>query len=178
MGYNLRIGEAVLEYDEDRVRVDCEVVERADAPAFGDPTDRTSARWPSYSGWSDAMETLGMTDVMFNQRNGGEGSFERNGKSRSPLLECHPGQTPITIEHVEEVEERLAQYKAKFPDHRAEYPKPKPDAQPIVPGSQFYREEDYVDDPRYDSALCRGEWLAYWLRWAMDHCEKPVFVNT
>ena len=178
MGYNLRIGEAVLEYDEDCMKIDCEIVRHEDAPAHGDPTDFESQRWPSYSAWHESMEKLGLLDVMFNGRNGGNGSFDRNGKTRSPLLEVHPGETPVTIEHVEEVEEKLAVYKAKHPDHRAEYPPPKPDAKPIVEGSSLYREEDYVTDPTYDAALCRGEWLAYWLRWAIDNCKKPVFVNT
>lgn len=178
MGYSLRIGEAVLEYDESMVGVDCEVVERDDAPAFGEPTDRRSERWPSYIAWADAMEKLDMMDVMFNERNGGAGHFELNGKVRLPLLECHPGQTPITNEHVEYVEARLAAYKAKHPDHRAEYPPPKQGAQPAFPNSQLYRDEDYVDDPRFDDALVRGEWLAYWLRWAVENCKQPVFVNT
>lgn len=175
MGYTLIIGEAELLYNEDLVRVDCSPVKRDDAPAYGEPTDYQSQRWPSYSSWADAMEKLGMMDVMFNCRNGGKGYFVHEGETRSPLLEVHPGETPITKEHVEEVENLLAAYKAKNPTHRAEYPPPKLGATPIM--GDIYREEDYVDDQRYDSALCRGEWLAYWLRWAVENCEQPVFVN-
>lgn len=176
MGYSLRIGEAIIDYEDDMVRIDCEIVKRDDAPAYGDPTDYESQRWPSYSAWFNAMEQLDMIDIMFNERNKGKGYFERDGVMRSPLIECHPGQTPITKEHVEEAEARLAAYKAKYPDHRPEYPPPKPGAKPIV--GTVYRDEDYDDDPRYDSALCRGEWLVYWLRWAVENCKQPVFVNT
>jgi hypothetical protein len=178
MGYNLRIGEAKLEYDEDLVRVDCEVVKRDDAPAFGDPTDYQSQRCPSYTCWFESMEQLGLVDVMFNRRNGGTGHFTRGERAYSPLLEGHPGAMPITRAHAEEVEERLGAYKARHPDHVAQYPPLKPGAVPIVAGSDWYAEDQYVDDPRFDSALCRGEWLAFWLRWAVEHCRQPVFVNS
>mgnify|MGYP003405256251 CR=1 FL=1 len=176
MGYNLRIGEAVICYSDESARVDCETVRRDDSPSFGDPTDGTNCRWPSYTVWADMMAKLGLTDVMFNRRNGGVGEFEYKGKWLYPLIPEHPGAAPITREHVEYVEEKLAAYKAAHPDHRAAYPPPKPDAEPIAPG--FYREDDLVADPRYDGALCRGEWLAWWMRWAVENCKQPVFVNS
>jgi hypothetical protein len=178
MGYTLKIGEARIDYGADDVRINCDIIRHDNAPAFGDPTDHENQRWPSYSAWVDAMRTLGLADVMFCERSGGTGYFERNGVERYPLIQDHPGVAPITIEHVEEVEERLTAYKAKHPDHIAEYRPLKPGAQPLVPGSDVYAEEDYSDDPRYDAALCRGEWLAYWLRWAVENCSQPVFVNS
>lgn len=177
MGYNLTIGNAEMEYNKDCVRIVATSHRLDEAPAFGEPTDYTNQRWPSYTSWSEAMETLGLMDVMFNHRNGG-GGFERNGDFYSPLLEIHPGATPITLAHVEEVEERIAAYKAANPDHIAQYPPLKPDAEPLVAGSRFYGVDAYVDDPKFDSALCRGEWLVFWLRWAIENCERPVFVNT
>lgn len=178
MGYSLRIGEAVLDWSEDMVRVDCEIVKRDDAPAFGDPTDYESQRWPSYSSWADAMRTLDMMDVMFNERNKGRGYFEWNAVERCPLIECHPGAVPVTKEHVEYVAAKLAKYKEMHPDHIAQYAPLKEGAVPIAPGCGIYREDQYVDDPKYDGALCRGEWLLYWLRWAVENCQQPVFVNT
>lgn len=176
MGYTLEIGEAVLDYDADRVRVMCKTFKHDTAPAYGEPTDYTSTRWPSYSSWAESMRTLDMTDAMFSMRNGGMGELIYKGVGRSPLLEQHPGAVPISKEHVEFVEQKLAQYKAAYPDHIAQYPPPKPGATPYF--GNDYRAEDLVDDPRYDAALCRGEWLAYWLRWAFDNCEHPVFVNS
>lgn len=179
MGYNLGIGEAVTETDEDGdVIVWCEPVRKDDAPAFGDPTDYTNERWPSYSAWHDCMKKLGMMDVMFNQRNGGAGQFKRNGNIRMPLLQEHPGSTVITVEHVEEVEELLAKYKATNSGHLAKYPPPLPGARPMFPGSDLYSDDQLTKDPIYDASLCRGEWLAYWLRWAIENCKQPVFVNS
>ena len=175
MGYSLTIGNAVLDYDEDQVRVGAEIVRLDNAPAFGEPTDFESQRWPSYSSWAEFCRELGITDAMFGTRDKGKGELEYNGKYVSPLLECHPGATPITVTHVEFIEERLREYKEKHPTHIAQYA-------PLKPGVEdkgfFQPEEDYVDDPIYDGTLCRGEWLVFWLRWAIENCEKPVFVNT
>ncbi len=178
MGYTLKIGEAELLYDEDMVRVGCRVLVDENSPAHGDPTDGESQRWPSYSTWADSMRTLGMVDVMFNRRSGGAGTFEWNGVSRGPLIECHPGCVPITREHVEYVEAKLREYMEKFPDHRPEYPPLKEGVVPAIEGTKLFREEDYVDDPIYDAALVRGEWLAWWLRYALDNCKQPVFLNS
>ena len=178
MGYTLRIGEARISYSADYVDIDCELIRRDDAPAFGEPTDYENRRWPSYSSWANAMRALGLTDVMFNEQNGGKGWFKRNGNERYPLIMQHPGAAPITIEHVEEVEDRIAAYKAKHPTHMAQYPLPKEGAKPIFEGSSVYRDEDLSDDPRYDGALCKGEWLIYWLRWAVENCQQPVFINS
>ena len=123
------------------------------------------------------MRTLDLMDVIFNQRNGGSGSFDRDGTTYYPLMPSHPGESPVTQAHVAEVAERLEAYKAKHPDHIAQYPPLKPDAKPLAEGTKFYGDEQYVDDPKYDDALVRGEWLLYWLKWAVENCERPVFVN-
>lgn len=174
MGYTLKIGEAVLDWSVEGVGVDCESVTLPEAPACGDPTDHTNERWPSYSVWANAMRTLGLMDVMFSERNKGKGHFEWNGETRYPLLDRHPGVAPITKEHVEYVAAALDRYKSQHPDHIAQYPPLKPGVQP----SMINSEEDFVDDPRFDSALVRGEWLLWWLRWAVENCKRPVFVNT
>lgn len=178
MGYTLRIGEAKLIYDSDRVSVDCDVITLPDAPAYGEPTDHSSARWPSYSGWADSMRHLGLMDIMFNVRNGGAGQIIYRDTELMPLLSEHPGAQPITGLHAAYIEEKIAEYKRRHPDHVARYRPPKPDAKPIVPGTEFYREEDLDTDPQNDPWLCRGEWLAFWCRWAVENCKQPVFVNS
>jgi hypothetical protein len=180
MGYTLRIGEACIEYDEDSVNIGCEVARRDGAPAFGEPTDHTSQRWPSYIQWSDAMKALGLEMCMFRRLCGGvlNEDFEWNGVSRYPLIYDHPGAQPITKEHVEYVEAKLAAYKAAHPTHIAQFPPLKASAKPLVPGTDFYAPDQYENDPKYDGDLCRGEWLAYWLRWALENCRRPVFVNS
>jgi hypothetical protein len=157
MGHDLRIGEALIDYNEEYVQIDCKIVRRDDAPAYGEPTDCENQRWPSYRAWYESMESLGLLHIMFDSKNGGLDETKINGNTRYPLMSEYSRAAPITIEHVEEVERRLAAYKAKHPDHVAQYA-------PL--------------DPRYDPVLRRGEWLAYWLRWAVENCERPVFVHS
>lgn len=179
MGYSLTIGEysstTENEDGEEYTYHKCDVVSNDDAPAFGEPTDYENQRWPSYTSWHNAMRELDMMDLMFDERNGGNGFFYWDGKRHFPLLLEHPGMCEITQAHVEYAENKLREYKEKYPTHRAEYPPPKPYAVPIF--GDLYRSEDYVDDPEYDGALCRGEWLVYWLRWAFENCKRPAFVN-
>lgn len=182
MGFDLRIGEAFIIYNQETVKIDCAIIKRNDAPAYDEPTDYENQRQATYTAWSDAMEALGLHYVMFGSRNDsadyidGADYIELSGKQRYPLISNHPGVAPITKEHVQEVERCLAAYKLKHPDHIAQYPPLKEGIEQNEQG--FYAAADYVNDPRYDSVLCCGEWLAYWMRWAIDSCSRPVFVNS
>lgn len=178
MGYTLKIGEAIISWHHDLVKIDCKNIELPDSPAFGEPTDRTNSRWPSYSSWANAMKKLGLMDIMFNERNGGKGYVDWKGKVLYPLLQEHPGASPITPDHVDYIECKLTEYKAKFSDHIAKYPPPKEGAKPLWEGSSLYQDSDLVDDPRFDGDLCRGEWLLWWCKWAVENCKHPVFVNS
>lgn len=176
MGYTLSVGEAVIDWNEDLVRIEVRHETHDNAPAFSEPTDFTNSRWPSYSSWANFCRDVGLTDVMLNRRNGGVGEFEYKGKWLYPLMPEHPGVAPVSKHHLEYIEEKAAAYRAAHPDHIAQYPPPKPEAKPVC--GDLYRDCDYVEDPRYDGNLCRLEWLLYWMRWAVENCDKPVFVNT
>jgi hypothetical protein len=180
MGYTLKIGELSSETHtedgEEYTYYDCELVSLPDAPAFDEPTDHENQRWPSYTSWHDAMRQLDMMDLMFDTRNDGQGHFVWRCEKYGPLLAEHPGSTIIQRGHVEYAEYKLQQYKARHPDHIAQYPPPKPDAKPWH--GNIYLDKDLIDDPRFDGALCRGEWLVYWLRWAFDNCKRPAFINS
>lgn len=177
MGYSLGIGEAVIDWSDETVDIDFEKVTLPDAPAFNEPTDRTNMRWPSYSCWADFCEAVGIQDVVMNERNGGKNELQLpDGSWLYCLMPSHPGAAPITAKHLAYIEDKIAAYKARHPDHIAQYPPPKPGAEPIC--GDTYRDEDLVKDERYDGNLCRAEWLLFWLRWAVANCKKPVFVNS
>lgn len=155
MGYTLRIGNAEIDHTEEDIRFYVEVIKIDSAPAHGDPTDFTNERWPSYSAWHEFCRALGITDLMFNQRNGGAGSFSWNGVERSPLIQEHPGCAPITAEHLSYLSDAIEKYKASHPDHVAVYG--------VANG---------------DSHLCRAEWLQFWMDWALRNCKFPVMTNS
>ena len=175
MGYTLSIGEAEISWTEIGVDVSAKLVKHDEAPAFGEPPDGENQRWPGYCVWSEFCRDLGILDVMMNTRNGGSGECQVGERWLRPLIAEHPGHTPITPEHLEYIEIKLEAYRKLYPDHRAEF-------RPVKEGCEdkglFTPNEDLVDDPRYDGTLVRAEWLVYWMRWALENCERPVFVNT
>jgi hypothetical protein len=73
------------------------------------------------------------------------------------LIREHPATFPLCEEHREIVN---AKYKA-FKD---KHPKSKP----------TYDDENN----EHNAVLVRFEWLKYWINWALDNCEKPVFYNS
>lgn len=106
MGYNLAIGNGTLKrYDEDDesyFRIEVETVKHETAPAFGEPTDYTNKRWPSYTQWSCVMDFYGIDKTIFIQE--------------------HPGAVPLTRWHKDYINAKYEEYKKKYPDSVAEYP--------------------------------------------------------
>lgn len=95
MGYTLRIGNAVAQpLDKDRDRLETryvvEAVRHDCAPAFGEPTDYTNARWPSYTAWADTAREAGLQELMLEY-----------------LVKPHPGCVRLRQEHLDEIQETL-----------------------------------------------------------------------
>jgi hypothetical protein len=110
MGYTLKIGEATIDYSTEYVEIDCDTVRHDDSPAFGEPTDFTNERWPSYSGWADFSNALGIRDIMY-----GHDGFQFKGDYFYPLIQQHPGVAPITAAHLAIVKEKTETYKGQHP---------------------------------------------------------------
>lgn len=112
MGYAIRIGELeVTKEPEDGLDCSCisfDVKPEVDdgSPAFGDPTDYTNSRWPSYSAWSETMQDVGLYSTFFLDGH---------------LIGGHPGVRLVTPELVAVVAEALRSYKAKNPNAKPEY---------------------------------------------------------
>jgi len=171
MGYSLIIGELETEYDaeDEYIRLSARGESHPDAPAFGEPTDGTNSRWPSYTTWADFTREAGLEELFYGsgwdrgarQYTSCSDSFHRE----RPLLNEHPGAAPITRADADFVEAALAAYLAKNPDAKPGFPMdmmgdPIPDAEKLSP------------------TLGRLQWLAYWMRWAVDNCKHPVLANS
>lgn len=163
MGYNLTIGEAGFDVDEvggswtetvqdEYICVTAESVELPDAPAFGEPTDHTNQRWPSYGQWYDFCEGVGILPITFEMN-----EDECTGSIRGG----HPGFFPITKAFKEAVDHAYDNWKTQHPDAVPEY---------ILQA-----------DGEYDigcSYLARLTWLKYWTDWALENCKCPIFTNS
>lgn len=74
MGYDITIGELKVDkYPEEALEgsglfFTAKSETHKDAPAFGEPTDYTNSRWPSYSAWSNFADYVGLADVLFDYR--------------------------------------------------------------------------------------------------------------
>lgn len=163
MGYTLTIGELKVNYDQDLdyPRVDCSAdgFEHPEAPAFGEPTDNTSSRWPSYTGWRDFCVFAGLEELFYGAKGKGENVRE------DYLIIEHPGCIPLTTKHREEVNAAMENFKKKHPKAVPTY------------GNATMMEPD-PNNPEENGQMCRLVWLHYWVNWAMDKCEKPVFYNS
>lgn len=145
MGYVIKIGElqiSVCTTSKDTVECDVDVVPvRLDhAPAFGEPTDFTNSRWPSYTAWNKFVRDMGLTDLFWNKE---------HGLMRSP---GNCGSELLTNEHREEISRFYDSYRSLRPK--------------VEPGFGIGQ----------DSNLARLEWLRFWVAWALDNCEHPLFL--
>lgn len=146
MGYTLKIGEYASEFhDEDNTTWISQYAEDAQhdaAPAYGEPTDNTNARWPSYTSWHNFARFVGLEDFFFNEEMG--------------LIRKHPGCVPLARYHQSSIENAMLNFKIKHPN--------------AIPRM--------TDESEADCQLARLTWLKYWVDWAMQNCERPVFYNS
>jgi len=154
MGYTIKIGNAEPYHGKDCGELSAgwsvKLEKHEAAPAYGEPTDHENQRWPSYSAWADCMKALGLYELFLGE---------------DGLMRPHPGCKLITEEHVgivrAAVEHRRATNYGKaagFFDHN----------------NETHEEIDNGKDPQ----LARGEWLLYWMAWAVDNCETPAIENS
>lgn len=106
MGYSIGIGELVVETDvhalQDDVGLSFSVrnEHHADAPAFGEPTDGTNWRWPSYTAWSKFSQTVGLDYALF---------WEHD------LVGGHPGVRLVTLSLCNAVEQARDNMRQEYP---------------------------------------------------------------
>jgi hypothetical protein len=159
MGYTLKIGELKPTIYKDGldsfISNDVEGQSIDGAPAYGEPTDGTNSRWPSYTSWHESMRFVGLHEFMFNKENG--------------LLREHPGCVPLVEEHKKIIDDAYAEFYKKYPNCKPGY-SDKLDFQNGV-----YEDDNWPEENAYATRL---EWLKYWVDWALDNCEQPVFYNT
>ena len=150
MGYVIKIGNAV--------DFEVESVTQEKAPTFGNPTDYTNELWPSYTAWADFCKDTGLYDLFLNRE--ADGALMRNHPGIALLTEEVRGIINATLAKRRAEAEALGKIAAycEFDDDGFKSSCPEP-------------------CPSHDYQLCRLEWLAFWVNWAMDNCSYPVIQN-
>lgn len=106
MGYSITIGELLIEtHPEDAMECSglsfsANGVRLDDAPAFGEPTDFTNERWPSYSAWHNFTEHCGLHELFF---------------CEGHLIGGHPGVRLVTKEMLDAVEAARMKLESETP---------------------------------------------------------------
>lgn len=154
MGYTLTIGNAYLQYDkaERSLTVECRNETLDNAPAFGEPTDGTNSRWPSYTSWADFSRFVGLYGLF----------FDKNNPECEILIDHHPGFVALSETHKEIIDEAYAAYYLKYPNAK--------------PG---FKPDGFIGTwPDENAHAARLEWLKFWVDWALVNCEMPIFYNS
>lgn len=160
MGYTLTIGNLQTLWDdgdglESRIRNSAEGEHHDNAPSFGEPTDGSNSRWPSYSAWRNFTKFTNLEDFFYNKETG--------------LLREHPGCFPLTKEHKEIIDKAYDDFYKKYPNAKAGF------SPNINEKHGMYEDKEWPEENNY---AVRLEWLKYWVDWAIEKSEKPVFYNS
>lgn len=155
MGYNLTIGNACLEFqrEDSYLTISAERVDLPNAPAFGEPTDNSNMRWPSYTSWGNVMREIGLYNLM-------------DKENENCLIPEHPGHCVLNAEIKKEIDIAYDAFYKKYPNCKAGY-SPK--------STDFYEDPDW---PSENSTAVRLEWLKFWVDWALENCVIPIFHNS
>ena len=155
MGYTLKIGQLEKVVDGDYSFDTAESVRLDNAPAFGEPTDYTNSRWPSYSAWHDFSRFVNLEDLFYNKETG--------------LIRQHPGCFNLTQEHKEIIDKAYSDFYQMYPNCKPGY-SPKIDVK-----NGIYDDESWAEEKSW---AVRLEWLKFWVDWSLQNCTEPVFYNS
>ena len=152
MGYSIVIGELKVDYGQKERYISLYAHERSnpDAPRFANDffTENTNCRSLSYIAWGNFLTEVGLSDLFF------DGQYVRGG---------HPGVTPIGPAEQQKVTDALKDYIHKH--------------QSSIPGFPEWKFFANSEPNGTDPTLARLMWLEYWVRWAVENCERPVIAN-
>jgi len=168
MGYNLYIGKKYVDqvllqeyiddgYDKDEAEdlsTKAKGEYRTDSPSFGEPTDGSNERWPSYSGWHDVCKGANLMDLFY------DGGTLKGG---------HPGYFQITEEWLNELNARIEVFESIYPQCTPSYDETLESAKVFTMESK--QPVNFI--------LCRTEWLKFWCNYAYNtYGEDAVFANS
>jgi hypothetical protein len=163
MGYNLTIGEAVIECSDDWIRIGADHITHPDAPDHCPYTGKGNSRSPSYGAWHDFCKEAGIYQLFY-----GSG-WDRDQRRYIPAedfyretiwLDDHPGCAVIVPADLGYIRSARIQRESANGGR-----------------SPGFWTEDGADNGT-DPVLARLLWLEFWVEWALNNCKNPIIANT
>ena len=170
MGYNITIGNAVLNYTngDEYMKISCASETNEAAPDHCPYTGKGNTRSPSYTGWHDFCREAGITELFYGQ---GWSREDRRYKEctedfhrETPLLSEHPGAFPLLLGDLEFITDARVRREQTNGGR---------------PAGFWDEDENYREvDNGNDHVLARLLWLEFWIKWALENCERPAISNS
>lgn len=165
MGYNIYIGEAYIFYDAENgyCAIDVKIHKNVNAPNFGhgDISSITNARYPSYTGMSNFLRKVSLSEMFFDEENG--------------IMREHPGCFPITNLHLNKIKEAKTIWENNNLGCQNKIPDAKNEPKDFNKWD-YDKQEIYTD--KFDWDYARLIWYEFWFEWALNNCINPVIYNS
>jgi len=137
------------------------------APVFpnDEMTGNSNSRSPSYCGWAGFCRDTGLYGMFFGVEGSRPLEADPNGHRDWPILADHPGFAAINEQDELAVRHALERHIAAHGE--------------LAPGFRPWdeSEEDAPTNSLAAAQRARLLWLHYWVKWAVENCERPVMVN-
>lgn len=167
MGYNITIGNAILDYTkgDEHMSIRCAAATHPDAPDHCPYTGKGNSRSPSYTGWSEFCETAGISELFYGRGwSRGQARYlecRDDFHRETPLLSEHPGAFPLLpadLDYITAARVLREQNNGGRP-------------------AGFWEGDGNIDNGK-DHVLARLLWLEFWMKWAFENCENPAIANS
>jgi len=178
MGYNLTIGKKIEnpnlndiledmiddEYSREEALFSLESIkyiakdnDSKNAPAFGEPTDYTNQRWPSYTSWYVFCKSVDIYNIFYTESGHLKGD--------------HPGYFEITKEISDELESKYKRFQMQYKKAKSTFDKSHPNHDKLI---YISGERNQMDQ---NGALARFEWLMYWVRDGVSKFPNELIIS-
>ncbi len=127
------------------------------APAFGEESDYTNQREPSYRAWSMVCEVADLNDLFF----GNNGALKK-----------HPGIFQITKIWLDTLNEKIELFKQKYPMCVASY-----EETSLGYTIKVCSKSSLDGDVSVNEILCRIEWLDFWCNYAFENYREDAYIQ-
>ena len=169
MGYEIKVGEAYMDYDKKYmcISIDIKQVHNPNAP---DDNGRYNSIRPQFHVWSDFCKCMDLEEYFYGDSNRKDGIYSDEFNKKFNREESFIGQCdrviPITQLDVDYIDKT-------FLNFRHAYPTSIPKFTESIKGPHW-RDEEPITMDTINAHHVRLIWLGFWFKWAIKNCEHPA----